>query len=333
MFGRVGQGETIMSFQISGFVQFFQDLFETAPTQPLAVPQRGATLEGIRNFVASLRLPADLRNQLVDAHLKGFADHFRVRGVDPNDEGACTRFTKEFLNYFSWKPSAEFLNARNAQGMTPLMCALKEEDLEFVMDLRQHGAVVDSELLTFAIRNDAPDKFIEYLFKHAEFPYFEDWNHPDASDLLRRHRLKWSDLLDNIRLLAERSRPLAVKCLKRSALRETSLVHDAASRGDAALIPILKDAGFDLDEWLPDWRTGITPLMTAIMRRPANRTVVRALLAAGATADIKNWMDESPLTCAHHYGHKAIALLLIRHGAPATPEIENWISKDEDQQN
>jgi hypothetical protein len=69
-------GETIMSFQISGFVQFFQDLFETAPPQPLAVPQRGAPLEEIRRFVDSLNLPADLRSQLMDHHLRGFADPF-----------------------------------------------------------------------------------------------------------------------------------------------------------------------------------------------------------------------------------------------------------------
>jgi hypothetical protein len=43
MVAHVTQGETIMSFQISGFVQFFHNFFETAPPQPLPVPQCGAS--------------------------------------------------------------------------------------------------------------------------------------------------------------------------------------------------------------------------------------------------------------------------------------------------
>jgi ankyrin repeat protein len=322
-----------MSFQISGFVQFFQDLFETAPPQPLAVPQRGATLQEIEDFVKSLKLPADLRNRL-GGKLHGFASFFRARGVDPNDEGACTRFTKDYLDYFSRKPSPEFLNGRNAHGKTPLMCAIEEKDFDLVMDLGGHGAAIGCEVITFAIRNNAPDNFLKHLFRNADFdedlPNFDNWDHPD---LLSRRRLEWSDLLDSLCLLAERSGRLAVKCIKISALREELLVHEAASRGDAALIPILKDAHFDLDKFKPGWQVGTTPLMDAIMRRPPNRAVVQALLKAGASASAENAVGDSALTCARSYGHKDIALLLIRYGAPASEDIKNWISKDEDQQN
>ncbi len=325
-----------MSFQISGFVQFFQDLFETAPPQPLPVPQRGATLQEIEDFVKSLKLPADLRNRLGGTLHGGFASLFRARGVDPNDEGACTRFTKDYLDYFSGKPSPEFLNGRNAHGKTPLMCAIEEKDFDLVSQLRLRGAATGCEVIKFAIRNNAPDNILRYLFKYADFE--EDtlnFDNCDFSDLCSRRRLERSDLLDSLCLLAKRSGQLAVKCIKYSPLRKEQLVHETASRGDAALIPILKGAGFDLDELKPGWgwQDGTTPLMDAITRRPPNRAVVQALLNAGASASVENAVGVSALTCARSYGHKDIALLLIRYGAPASEDIKNWISKDEDQQN
>jgi len=42
-----------MTDQISGFVQFFQNLLGTAPPQLRAVPQRGAPIDEIRDFVDS----------------------------------------------------------------------------------------------------------------------------------------------------------------------------------------------------------------------------------------------------------------------------------------
>jgi hypothetical protein len=39
----------------------------------------------------------------------------------------------------------------------------------------------------FAIRNYAPNKFLKYLFKHARFPDFNDWGHPDYINLLKRY--------------------------------------------------------------------------------------------------------------------------------------------------
>jgi ankyrin repeat protein len=301
-----------MSFQISGFGQFFQNLFETAPPQPLAVPQRGATLEEIRDFVKSLKLPADLRNQLVVPRLPLFARFFRARGIDPNDEGACTRFTKDFLTYFS----LEFLLSRNSQGMTPLMCAIKEEDYDFVKDLIKY-CPIDGETLTFAIRNNVSEKFLGYLFSCA--PYRKG----DMTAM--------GQLFDSFCLLAKQDRPLAIYCLKHLEWSERFLVHDAAQCGHAAIIPILKDAGFDLDKFSIGPGAGFTPLMDAIMRGPANRKVVEALLAAGATADIVNMSGDSPLTCAYDADYKAIAMLLIRHGAPSTPTVEKWINSHDEQ--
>jgi ankyrin repeat protein len=308
-----------MSFQISGFVQFFQNLFESTPPQPLAVPQRGAPLDEIRRFVDSLHLPPDLHSRLVDAHLRGFAKFFRMRGIDPNDEGACARFTKEFLDYFYRKPSPEFLNGRNPQGMTPLMCALKEEDFDVVMDLRQHGAIIDGELLTFAIRNNASDKFLKYFFRYA--------------DIQVRDGNAMRQLFDSICLMAERGRCFG-KYLRRPPWSEEPLVHQAVSCGHTAVIPILKDAGFHLDGFVAeDWQTGFTPLMSAICKRTPDRAVIETLLEAGASALLENGVGDSPLTLAYACRRKDIALLLIRHGAQATPEIETWISKHEDQLN
>jgi ankyrin repeat protein len=87
----------------------------------------------------------------------------------------------------------------------------------------------------------------------------------------------------------------------------------------------LKDAGFDLNECLPDIRMGTTPLMDAIARRPANHAVVVALLEAGADANYANFDGASALSSACSFGHKEIARLLIQHGVPTTLEIENWL--------
>jgi ankyrin repeat protein len=306
-----------MSFQISGFVQFFQGLFETAPPQPLAVPQRGATLQEINDFVYSLRLPAYLRNQLVDAHLRGFANHFRLRDIDRTDEGACTRFTKEFLDYFSGKPSPEFLHGQDASGMTPLMRAVKGEDFELVCDLRQHRAVVDGDLLTFAIRNNASDKIIKYLFRYVDYP--------------ENNRNELGHLFDNICVVAERNRTLAVECLKHPPFRDKLPVHDAARCGHAAVIPILRGAGFEVDAFDTWRRDGRTPLMTAMRVGHSSRAVVEALLEAGASVSLENDVGDSPLVCARAFGLKAIALLLIQHGAPTTPAFEDWINQPDEQ--
>jgi hypothetical protein len=154
-----------MTDQISGFVQFFQNLLGTAPPQLRAVPQRGAPIDEIRDFVDSLHLPPVLCAQLTDGRLSGFANHFRLRNIDPADPGACARFTKDCLDYYSCNASPEFLNGADAHGMTPLMCALKSGDFDLVQDLRQHGAVVDSKVLKFAVKHEVPEKIIKYLFK------------------------------------------------------------------------------------------------------------------------------------------------------------------------
>jgi hypothetical protein len=310
-------GEATMSFQISGFAQFFQGLFETAPPQPLPVPQHGATLQEIQDFVNSLKLPADLRSQLQDGHLRDFAKLFRVRGIDRNDEGACVRFTKEFLDYVSWEGSYAFLNGRNPQGMTPLMCALKEEDWDLLKELKQHGAVFDGELVTFAIRNNQPSRHIYYLFKFADYP--------------QGARSAMGQLFDSVCLMAERSHAEAVTCLGSSTWRSRLLVHDAANCGHAAVIPLLKDAGFDINGWDAGRIIGRTPLMYAMRNGHSSRAVVEALLQAGASPDLYNMAGESPLTCARDEGLKATALLLIQHGASVTPDIESWINEPDEQ--
>jgi hypothetical protein len=104
MVAHVTQGETIMSFQISGFVQFFQDLFETAPPQPLPVPQRGATLQEIKDFVKSLKLPADLRDRLVDARLPLFSSFFRAHGIDPKATARAPDSPRNFSTIAWGKP-------------------------------------------------------------------------------------------------------------------------------------------------------------------------------------------------------------------------------------
>jgi hypothetical protein len=110
-------------------------------------------------------LPPVLCAQLTDGPLSGFANHFRLRNIDPADPGACARFTKDCLDYYSCNASPEFLNGADAHGMTPLMCALKSGDFDLVQDLRQHGAVVDSKVLKFAVKHEVPEKIIKYLFK------------------------------------------------------------------------------------------------------------------------------------------------------------------------
>jgi ankyrin repeat protein len=112
------------------------------------------------------------------------------------------------------------------------------------------------------------------------------------------------------------------------------LVHQAAECGHSAIIPLLKLAGLDLNGFsADDWRGGHTPLMWAIRDHTPDRAVIKALLKAGAAADLKNLFGDSPLSLAYARRHKDIAVLLIWRGAPATPEIENWISKDQDQLN
>jgi ankyrin repeat protein len=201
--------------------------------------------------------------------------------------------------------------------MTPLMCAVKGENFDLVCDLRQHRAVVDGELLTFAIRHNAPDEIIKYLFRYVDYP--------------ESNRNELSHLFDNICLVAERNRPLAVECLKHPPFRKQLPVHDAARCGHAAVIPILKDAGFKLDKFRNGKRDGRTPLMLAMLNGHSSRAVVEALLEAGASADVKNMAGDSALIIACAYRLKAIALLLIRHGAQATSEIENWINEVDQQ--
>jgi hypothetical protein len=322
-----------MSFQISGFVQFFQDLLEIAPPQVPAVPQHDAHPREIRDFIASLPLPADLRNQVLNSPCRDFAAQFRLLGIDRADEGACTRFAKEFLDFISSKRSPEYLNGRDAYGMTPLMRAIKEEDFDLACNLRDHGALVDAELLTFAIRNNAPDTFIEGLCDRMKYPQFDEWDHPHFDALWRQHRLKLGDLFDSVCLLAKRSRPLVDHLFKNPTFRQAWPFHDAAECGRPAIIPILKDAGFDINEMKNGEMSGYTPLMNAMTMGHSGRAVVEALLKAGASASAENVVGDSALTWARVYGHKDIALLLIRYGAPASEDIKNWISKDEDQQN
>jgi Ankyrin repeats (3 copies) len=291
--------------------RFAGDCTATGP----AVPQHGAHPLEIRDFIASLPLPADLRNQVMNSRQRDFAAQFRLLGIDRADEGACTRF--------------EYLNGRDAYGMTPLMRAIKEEDFDLACNLTEHGALVDGELLTFVIRNNAPDTFIEQLCDRMKYPQFDEWDHPHFDALWRQHRLKLGDLFDSVCLLAKRSRPLVDRLFKNPTFRQACPFHDAAECGRPAVIPILKDAGFDINEM----KNGDTPLMNAMTVGHSGRAVVEALLKAGASASAENVVGDSALTWARRYGHKDIALLLIRYGAPASEEIKNWISKDEDQQN
>jgi hypothetical protein len=115
------------------------------------------------------------------------------------------------------------------------------------------------------------------------------------------------------------------------ALFGKSLVHDAAQCGHAAVIPILKDAGFDIDEFKNGRIGGYTPLMNAMEVGHSSREAVEALLKAGAWVGEENMRGESALTWARDHDLKEIALLLMQHGAPATPEIENWISEPDEQ--
>jgi ankyrin repeat protein len=250
--------------------------------------------------------------------MRGFASHFRLRSIDPTDQGACARFAKDYLDYFRGKPTSTFLNGADAHGMTPLMCALKGEDFDLVYDLKQHGAAVDVKLLKFAISHNAPDAITKYLFKNAEYP-----------DKLSHD---FGPLFDGICLLAERDRPLALECLKYPKSHNELLVHDAACCGHAAVIPILKDAGFDLNVWLGGMRGGSTPLMTSIGNGGAScHAVVEALLDAGADGNLSNIVGESPLTVARDHDLKAIAMLLERHGVAPPDDIEKWMNSDDQQ--
>jgi hypothetical protein len=126
-------------------------------------------------------------------------------------------------------------------------------------------------------------------------------------------------------------RPLALDCLKQSGLRKQSLVHEAAWCGHAAVIPILKDAGFNLDAFRNRPRDGFTPLMIAIVRGASGQAAVEALLKAGADPDLGNMIGEKPLVIARDHDLKAIAMVLLRHGASSSSEIEDWIDEPDQQ--
>jgi hypothetical protein len=57
-------------------------------------------------------------------------------------------------------------------------------------------------------------------------------------------------------LLAEQSHQLAIECLKSSAWCNMLLLHEAAECGHAAIIPVLRDAGFKLNKFSPNRETG-----------------------------------------------------------------------------
>jgi ankyrin repeat protein len=97
-------------------------------------------------------------------------------------------------------------------------------------------------------------------------------------------------------------------CVRLLGLRGQTLLHDAAMSGDADLAAVLTRSGADPDA---KEREGHTPLY-----RASTGDVARALLAAGATADIVSGPTRgTPLHQAARRGSVSVAQALLDYGA------------------
>jgi ankyrin repeat protein len=86
-----------------------------------------------------------------------------------------------------------------------------------------------------------------------------------------------------------------------------NLLHWAAITNRAALIPVLASAGVPIDQ--AD-EAGFTPLMYAATIDHGETNALRALLAAGADARVRNRAGRTPLAQARQLGHRAHAAVL-----------------------
>jgi truncated hemoglobin YjbI len=97
-------------------------------------------------------------------------------------------------------------------------------------------------------------------------------------------------------------------CARLLGLRGQTLLHEAAMAGDAELAAVLIRYGADPDAKEAE---GHTPLY-----RASTGEVARALLAAGATADVASGPTRgTPLHQAARRGHVSVAEALLDHGA------------------
>jgi len=247
----------------------------SAPALSLAVPQRDASTEQLHEFVSKLPLPELQKSEATENErlLRHFVTHFRIRSVDLTKENACRTFFDAYFEYCRSKNSFNFVNGVH-WGRPPLMGALAERNDDIVRELVDQGAKVDWDTISFAVREGAPDPLVKFLFgaavKHA------------------CHDTDFAGLFDSLCFMAERNRPLAVTCLEQQHSAAGRLtIHAAVWLGKAAVIPLFKDAGFDLDA-------------------PLN--------------------GDTPLDVAFHNEMKSVARALIRDGAMPTSEIDKWLS-------
>ncbi|TET06419.1 ankyrin repeat domain-containing protein [Candidatus Dependentiae bacterium] len=94
------------------------------------------------------------------------------------------------------------------------------------------------------------------------------------------------------------------------AYKNVTPLHDAAVKGNEAIVGLLLERGANVDA--ADIY-GYTPLHKAI--RYKNEAIVRLLIGGGANINAGNKRDWTPLHCAVLYNQKAIVSLLLEKGA------------------
>jgi len=200
----------------------------------------------------------------------------------------------------------EAINTQDDEGMTPLACAIVQEQMDVVRFLLDKGADPnipdkngDTPLGLAASRNktNGTPLCILLLAKGAEV-------NPTNNTKYRIPPLSWAVSSGNTELV----KILLTRGADPKA-RDGNILRSAASGGDTEIVEMLITHGAD-PKALSD---GMTPLHDA--SEGGRDEVVKLLLAKGAEVNAKRFDGATPLMSAADRGHKTCVEILLAKGA------------------
>ena len=240
--------------------------------------------------------------------------------------------------------SPEAINTQDDEGMTPLACAIVQEQTDVVRFLLDKGAdpnIPNRNKLTPLDHACGRDKTIALplvellLAKGAEVNPTNEPGHTPLS---------WAVSSDNtqlVKLLLDRGADVKTK----SDVGDT-ILHSAADRGDAEIAALLIEHGADVNAKIiggttplhnaawngreavvklllskgaeadPKLTTGVTPLFNAAGpgAERNGKACVEILLARGADINVTDDQGRTLLHTAAYYGNKEVTEILLAHG-------------------